>query len=110
MADTLAVMATAWGLLMALSPILQIRRMLTTGSSADYSVGYLGILLVGFVLWFSYGTSIGNPALMISNLAALTFGLVTMAVALRLRRRPLRRVPVSTGDPPEDRPVEDVEG
>jgi uncharacterized protein with PQ loop repeat len=86
-ADALAVAATAWGLVMAVSPTLQIRRMRQTQSSRDVSLPYLSVLCVGFVLWVSYGTSIGNAALMISNSASLAVMVVTIAYALRLRRR-----------------------
>lgn len=85
MADVLAVAATTWGVLMGVSPLLQIRRMRATRSSADLSLGYLAILIVGFGLWLSYGVSIGNPALVISNTASLTFGLLTVVIAVRLR-------------------------
>jgi hypothetical protein len=87
MADTLAIAATIWGVVMATSPVLQIRRMLVTGSSADLSIGYLAVLLPGFVLWLAYGVAITNAALIITNIAAITSGLVTIAVALHLRRR-----------------------
>ena len=83
--DLLAVVATAFGVVMGASPILQIRRMRQTRSSADLSLGYFSILLVGFGLWLSYGLSIGNPALIISNTASLTFGVLTILIALRLR-------------------------
>jgi MtN3 and saliva related transmembrane protein len=86
MADILAVLATCYGILMAISPVLQIRRMRATGSSADLSIGYLAVLQPGFILWLSYGLSIGNPALVISNATALAFGLLTMVLAVRLRR------------------------
>lgn len=84
--DLLAVAATAWGLVMALSPILQIRRMRETGSSRDVSIPYLSVLCVGFVLWLAYGTSIGSTALLIANSASLAVMLATIAYALRLRR------------------------
>jgi uncharacterized protein with PQ loop repeat len=86
MADILAVLATGYGILMAISPVLQIRRMQATGSSADLSIGYLAVLQPGFILWICYGLSIGNPALVISNTVALCFGLLTMVLAVRLRR------------------------
>jgi MtN3 and saliva related transmembrane protein len=85
MTDVLAIVATTWGIGMAMSPLLQIRRMRSTGSSADLSVGYLAILQVGFALWLSYGLALGNPALVISNSAALVFGLSTIVFARRLR-------------------------
>jgi uncharacterized protein with PQ loop repeat len=85
--DVLAVVATVYGLLMAASPLLQIRRMRATRSSADFSVGYMSILCVGFVLWATYGIAISNPALVISNTGAVSFGLAAIAIALRLRRQ-----------------------
>ncbi len=85
MPDALAVAATAWGVVMGISPVLQIRRMLTTRSSADLSIGYLAVLMVGFALWIAYGLSIANPALVIANTVALVVGAVTILVAARLR-------------------------
>ena len=85
--DALAVGATLAGLIMAVAPTLQIRRMLRTGSSRDVSLGYLSLLCLGFVLWFAYGVALGNAAMMISNTASLTFMSLTIAVALMIRRR-----------------------
>ena len=85
--DALAVAATLTGIGMALAPSLQIRRMLQTRSSRDVSIGYLALLDAGFVIWISYGFSIGNPALIISNAASLTFMTGTILDALTFRRR-----------------------
>ncbi len=85
--DVLAVGATGAGLAMAIAPTLQIRRMLKTGSSRDVSLGYLSLLSAGFVLWFAYGVALGNAAMMISNTASLAVMLVTIWVALMVRRR-----------------------
>ncbi len=71
---------------MAVAPTLQIRRMFRTRSSRDVSLGYLSLLDAGFVLWISYGLSIGNPALIISNAFSLTFMTVTILVAFSFRR------------------------
>ena len=40
----LAVVAAAWGVLMGVSPVLQIRRMLRLRSSRDVSIGYFAVL------------------------------------------------------------------
>jgi uncharacterized protein with PQ loop repeat len=85
-AEMLGTAALIAGLLMAVSPTLQIRRMLQTRSSRDYSLGYPALLSAGFVLWLAYGVAIWNPPMMISNTASLTVMLATIAVALRLRR------------------------
>jgi MtN3 and saliva related transmembrane protein len=86
----LAVGAATWGVVMALSPLLQIRRMLTTRSSKDVSIGYFIVLLVGFGLWVAYGVSIGNLALVIPNSVAIVTGVVTIAIAAVLREHPER--------------------
>ena len=83
----LAVGAATWGVVMALSPLLQIRRMLNTRSSKDVSIGYFLVLLVGFVLWIAYGVSIGNLALIIPNAVAVITGVVTVVIAALLRER-----------------------
>lgn len=83
--DSLAVLAASWGVLMALAPLLQIRRILERRSSSDVSLAYLAVLLVGFVLWIAYGAAIGNAALIVPNSVALMVGLVTMAIAIHFR-------------------------
>jgi uncharacterized protein with PQ loop repeat len=80
----LAVAAAAWGVLMGVSPVLQIRRMLRQRSSRDVSIGYFAILLIGFLLWISYGIAARNLALIVPNAVALLIGASTIAVALRL--------------------------
>lgn len=85
MSDTLAVLAAGWGILMGISPILQIRRMVERRSSADISMGYLMVLLVGFVLWIAYGLSIPNVAVIVPNVVALVVGVSTVLVARRYR-------------------------
>ncbi len=81
----LAVVAGTWGVAMALSPMLQIRTVIRNRSSADVSLGYLSVLTVGFVLWFAYGVSIGNAALIVTNTVALLVSLATMGVVIRFR-------------------------
>ncbi len=86
MSDALGPIAAAYGVVMALSPFLQMRRMLETRSSADVSIAYLAVLEAGFALWVAYGLSLGNWALVVPNCVALSVGLATIVVALRLRR------------------------
>ena len=86
--ELLGVAATVAGILMAVSPVLQVRRMLHTGSSRDYSLLYPTMLCVGFVLWLAYGWSLGNLPMIISNLFSLGFMLITIGVAIALRRGP----------------------
>jgi len=87
MTDALGITAATYGVLMAVSPLLQIRRMFQTRSSADLSLGYLLVLEIGFGLWIAYGISLPNLAIVIPNSFALTVGLVTILVALHFRVR-----------------------
>lgn len=83
----LEIVVSSWGVAMAASPAMQIRQMLQTGTSEDVSVGYFGVLVVGFFLWFLYGMSIDSKVLWGCNAVAFVFGAATIVVALRLRRR-----------------------
>jgi uncharacterized protein with PQ loop repeat len=87
-AETLGVAAAAWGVLMAISPLLQIRRMIERRSSADVSIAYLAVLEFGFLLWIGYGIALGNPVIAIPNSVAALVGAATMAVAWALRHGP----------------------
>lgn len=81
----LAVCAATWGVVMAVAPLLQLRRMLRRRSSADVSIGYLVLLLPGFCLWVGYGIASGDIALVIPNTVAAVIAGLTIAVAVRLR-------------------------
>ena len=81
----LAFVAASWGVLMALSPILQIRRILAYRSSREVSIGYLAVIVIGFTLWIAYGVAIENLALIVPNSLALIVGLAAIGVALRFR-------------------------
>ena len=61
MSDALGVAAAAWGVLMAISPTLQIRRILDRRSSEDISISYLAVLQIGFMLWVGYGSRSETP-------------------------------------------------
>ena len=84
----LGVTAAAWGILMAISPGLQIRKMLLHRSSHQVSIAYFWVLLVGFTLWVAYGLSIPNWYLVVPNAVAFTVCSTTIVVALRYRLKP----------------------
>ena len=86
MTDALGIAAATFGVVMAISPLLQIRRMFQTRSSTDVSLGYLWVIEIGFGVWIAYGLSLPNLALIIPNSVALTVGLVTILVARHFRR------------------------
>jgi MtN3 and saliva related transmembrane protein len=77
----LAIAAGSWGIAMSLSPLLQVRAIVRARTSAGVSGSYLLVLLVGFVLWLSYGIAIGNPALIATNaVALLTYSATVLTV------------------------------
>ena len=90
----LALAASSFGVVMGVGPSLQIRRMLRERSSRDVSIGYFVIIAVGSLLWASYGVSLGNLALVIPNSVGFLVTIVTILVALRLRRNEPDLTPV----------------
>lgn len=81
----LAIAAATWGVAMGLSPLLQIRAILAERSSRGVSVGYQGVLVVGFCLWLAYGVALDNWAIIVPNVIALTMSLTTIVVTARFR-------------------------
>ena len=85
MSTVLGVLAASWAMLMALSPLLQVREIRRRRSSAGISIGYFGVLFVGFVLWVAYGVASEDLPLVLPNSVALVVMAFTIVVALRLR-------------------------
>jgi MtN3 and saliva related transmembrane protein len=86
MFDLLGVAAGLWGGLMAVSPLLQVRRIVVRRSSADVSLTYLLVLQFGFGLWVAYGLAASNLVVAIPNAIAFVVGLTTILVTWRYRR------------------------
>jgi len=85
--DVLGAAAAFWGVLMAISPGLQIRKMILHRSSREVSIAYFWVLLVGFTLWVAYGLAISNWFLVVPNAVAFTVCATTITIALRYRLR-----------------------
>jgi uncharacterized protein with PQ loop repeat len=83
--EVLAIVAATWGVAMALSPLLQIRAIRAHRSSRGVSVGYQQVLLVGFILWLSYGIALRNAAIIVPNTVAAVVCVATILIALRYR-------------------------
>lgn len=71
---------------MAVSPVLQIRKIVHHRSSHGVSLGYMTVLFVGFLLWLSYGIALGNWALIVPNVIAAVVIAAAIAVVVRYRR------------------------
>ena len=86
MVTVLAISAATWGIAMAVSPVLQIRKIVRHRSSHGVSVGYMSVLFVGFLLWLAYGIALGNWAMIVPNIVAAIVIVATMAVTVHYRR------------------------
>jgi uncharacterized protein with PQ loop repeat len=82
----LAFTAATWGVAMAVSPVLQIRKILKHRSSHGVSLGYMSVLFVGFLLWLAYGIALENWAMIVPNVVAAIVIVATMLVARKYRR------------------------
>lgn len=85
LSTVLGVTAATWAVLMALSPLLQVREIVRRGSSQGISIGYFAVLLVGFGLWVAYGLARGDLPLIVPNTLAFLVMTGTIAVALRAK-------------------------
>ena len=83
MSEALAVVTTCWGLLMGLAPLLQVRVIVRERDASGTSLGWILIVLVGLLLWLTYGMVNRDLPIVISN----TLGVIVMAtlvVTLRI--------------------------
>lgn len=95
MVDALAVLTTCWGVVMGLAPLLQLRIIVRNRNAGDTSPTWLLILLVGLLLWLTYGAATGSVPLVITNAVSCTVLVVLLAAIAAFRRRPPRTSSVS---------------
>ena len=81
----LAPIAAVYGVICALSPTLQIVQMRRAGDSRSLSRGYVAIGAGGYLIWFLYGLSLGNVALIVSDSIGAAMQIVVLWWAIRLR-------------------------
>jgi MtN3 and saliva related transmembrane protein len=81
----LGIAAAVWGVAMAMAPVLQIREIRRRKSSLGLSLGYMFVLLVGFVLWVAYGVSGTQWPVIVPNVIAL--GVMVTMIATVLKHR-----------------------
>ena len=81
----LAILASGWGVVMGLAPLLQVRRMLRSRSSRDVSLAFLAVYALGFLFWLGYGVALRNAAIVVPNVVSLVAGTAALAVAIRFQ-------------------------
>jgi uncharacterized protein with PQ loop repeat len=84
-AQLLAAVATVYGVLAALTVLLQARQMLARRASCEVSGRFFASYAGGYALWLLYGLSIDNIPLIVVDTIGLICGGLTLAVALSLR-------------------------
>jgi uncharacterized protein with PQ loop repeat len=77
--------ATAYGVLAAISVLLQARQMLAERASCEVSGRFLAFYAGGYAMWLIYGLSVGNQPLIVVDVVGLVCAGLTLAVALALR-------------------------
>ena len=84
-AQLLGTAATAYGVLAALTALLQARQMLARGTSCEVSGRFFASYAGGYAIWLVYGLSTGNLPLITVDAVGLLCAGLTLAVALSLR-------------------------
>lgn len=87
LAPALGAVVTVYGLVAGASSLLQARQMVRRGTSGDLSLSFLGLYAGGYGLWLLYGLSIDSLPLVVVDAVGLLCGAITLALAVRLRRR-----------------------
>ena len=77
--------AASWAVAMAVSPLFQVRLIVSRRSAAGISIWYPLVLLVGFVLWVGYGIASNDLPLVVPN--ALAFVVIAFTIGMILRYR-----------------------
>jgi MtN3 and saliva related transmembrane protein len=85
LSTALGLTAASWAVVMALSPVLQIREIVRRQSSEGVSLGYFAVLMIGFGLWVAYGIASHDLPLVVPNSVAFLVMGCTIAVALDQR-------------------------
>jgi uncharacterized protein with PQ loop repeat len=76
---------TVYGVFGAAASLLQARQMQRRECSDDVSLGFLGSLLGGYVIWLLYGITVGDLPLIVVDVVGLLAGSVAYRVAIRQR-------------------------
>jgi uncharacterized protein with PQ loop repeat len=84
-AQLLGTAATAYGVLAALTTLLQARQMLARGTSCEVSGRFFASYAGGYAIWLVYGLSTGNLPLITVDAVGLLCAGLTLAIALSLR-------------------------
>lgn len=101
LASLVGPIAAASGVFMALSPLLQTRRIRTLGDSSEVSAGVFGMMRVNASIWLTYGFATASIVIVVPNLVALVTTTVTLLTIKRFRHaaHPASAVPAAAAEP-----------
>lgn len=80
------VAACCSGVVMALSPLLQARRVRIARDSDEVSSGLFMVMRINSTLWVAHGLATGDPVLVVPNAVAFVTSAVTLTVIRRYSR------------------------
>jgi uncharacterized protein with PQ loop repeat len=83
----LATTGTAFGLVGAISLLLQARRLRRLGTACEISIPIRLVSLAGYAIWLAYGVVIRDVPLVVVDLAGLAGAGVVLHITLVLRRQ-----------------------
>jgi MtN3 and saliva related transmembrane protein len=84
--SALGLLAAGGGLVVAMAPLLQLRRIVRRRSSADVSAALFAIICINNACWVAYGIAADVPALVLPNSASCVTTLAVLLVTLAFRR------------------------
>ncbi len=85
LASIVGPVAAACGVFMALSPLLQARRVRALGDSSEVSAAVFLMMRVNASSWLTYGIASGNLVIVVPNVLALTTTTWTLHTIRRCR-------------------------
>ena len=99
-AQILDTAATVYGVLAALTALLQTRQMLARRTSCEVSARFMASYAGGYAIWLTYGLSTGSLPLIVVDTVGLLCGGLTLIVALSLRGSVIRPATWNSCDEP----------
>jgi uncharacterized protein with PQ loop repeat len=85
LASLVGPVAAASGVFMALSPLLQARRIRALGDSSEVSAGVFQTMRTNAAVWLTYGIAAGSVVIVVPNVCALVTTTVTLLTIKRFR-------------------------
>jgi uncharacterized protein with PQ loop repeat len=83
LASLVGPVAAASGVVMALSPLLQARRIRALGDSSEVSAGVFLTMRMNAAIWLTYGAASGNVVIVVPNVCALVTTTLTLLTIKR---------------------------